>query len=213
VLLRLTTARAQRLGGEALRDGVDRIVVWRPSPHERRCHPELDKQASVTGRFIVRRVQPSDGARPFLLALFTTLEQTPEQILKLYGQRWNIETDLRTLKKNLRLDQLSSATVEMVAKEIEVGIASYNLVRAMICLASKQSGTSPRSYRFTSVSRIVQTFSHRLATVTDPQAAQQLFEQMMRHIQQAQHPRRKKPRPSYPRQVWQRGKYFPTHKS
>jgi len=213
VLLRLTTARAQRLTGRSLRDGVDRTVVWRPSPYERRCHPELDPQASVTGRLVVRRVQPNNGARPFLLALFTTLEQTPKQILELYGQRWNIETDLRTLKKTLRLDQLSSATVEMVAKEIEVGIASYNLVRAMIHVASRQSGSVPRSYSFTRVSRIVQIFSNKLATVTDPCAEHQLFDQMMRHIQQSQHPRRTKRRPSYPRQVWQRGKYFPTHKS
>jgi hypothetical protein len=213
VLLRLTTARAKRLCGEELRDGVDRKVVWRPSPHELRAHPELDKQASVTGRLIVQRVQPSNGARPFLLALFITREGAPKQIVELYGQRWNIETDLRTLKQTLHLDQLTAATVEMVAKEIELGIASYNLVRAMIQLASRQSGAPPRSFSFTSVSRIVQAFSSKIAAATTPQEAQRLFQQMMRYIQHSQHPRRTKPRPSYPRQVYQRGAYFPTRKS
>jgi hypothetical protein len=53
--------------------------------------------AVVSGRFIVRQVQPSNGAAPFLLALLT-LEDSPEQVLELYGKRWNIEVDLRHLK-------------------------------------------------------------------------------------------------------------------
>lgn len=213
VLLRLTAARAKRIGGQEMHDGVDRVVGWRPSPHERHCHTELSKDASVTGRLIVRRVRPSNGAAPFLLALFTTLELPVAQILALYGQRWNIETDLRTLKKTLRLDQLTSTTVEMVEKEIEIGVAAYNLVRAMILVASRQSGAPPRSYSFTSVARIVQAYSHVIANAAHPAAAEGLFEQMVRHIQQSKHPSRRKRRPSYPRQVWQRGKYFPTHKT
>ena len=212
MLLRLTTPRAQSLAGGKLRDGIDRKVLWRPSAHERRCHKELDPQASVAGRLVVRKVCPSNGTRPFLLALFTTRDDTPAQLLKLYGQRWNIETDLRTLKKTLRLDQLTSATEEMVAKEIELGITAYNLVRASILLASEQSGLPPRSYRFTSVSRIVETFTDMIDRATDPRDKQKYFDQMMQVIQQARHPHRRKPRGSYPRQVWQRGKYFPTHK-
>jgi len=46
----------------------------------------------------------------------------------------------------------------MVAKEIEMAITAYNLVRALMSLASKQSGIPPRGYTFTKVRRI-STFS------------------------------------------------------
>jgi len=209
VLLRLTSSRAQRLAGEPLRNRMNRSVTWRPSPADRRSHPTLPKDASVTGRLIVRRVQPDNGGKPFLLAVFTTLEPKEKQVLALYGQRWKIETDLRTLKSTLRLDQLTCSTPDMVAKEIDAGIAAYNLVRAVTCLASEQSGIPPRGYSFTRVRRIVQTFTPLVVAAPDPQRAKRAFDQMMQYVQQAVLPRRRRRRPAYPRQVWNRGDRFP----
>ncbi len=213
ILLRLTSVRAQRLAGEPLRDGIDRPVVWKPSREDRRSHPDLPADACVGGRLIVRQVQPENGAHPFLLALFTTLPSPQQELLNLYGQRWNIETDLRTLKSELCLDQLTCSTPEMAAKEIEMSIAAYNLVRAVIWLASEQSGVPPRGYGFTKVRRIIETFAPALAAATDQQAAKRLFDQMMHYVQQAKLPRRRRRRPSYPREVWNKGAKFPNRKS
>jgi hypothetical protein len=71
VVLRLTTVRAQHLAGGPLQDGTDQAIQWRPSREDRRSHPELPSDACVSGRLIVSQVQPSNGAEPFLLALFT----------------------------------------------------------------------------------------------------------------------------------------------
>jgi putative transposase len=212
VLLRLTPERARRLFGGALQDGIDRSFVWKPSKADRRSHPDLLEDACVSGRLIVRQVQPDSGATPFLLALFTTLPTSQEEVLGVYGQRWAIETDLRTLKSSLRLDQLTCSTPEMVAKEIEMGVAAYNLVRAMIGLASEQSGIPPRGYSFTKVRRIMQTFAPLLAEAPNEQAAKRIFGQMMRYVQQSKLPHRKRKRPSYPREVWQKGYTFPHRK-
>jgi hypothetical protein len=212
VLLRLTAARAQRLAGEILHDGIDREIVWKPSRADRRSHPDLPADACVKGRLLVRKVQPNDGGDAFLLSLFTTLQSSVENVYGLYGQRWGIETDLRTLKSTLRLDQLTCTTPDMVAKEIEMGITAYNLVRALICLASKQSGIPPRGYRFTKVRRILQAFGPTLANAPDPQTAQRIMDQIMTCVQQSKLPRRKSKRPSYPRAVWKRGGTFPSHK-
>ena len=209
VLLRLTGMRAQHLAGEPLRNRMNRRVEWRPSRADRRRHPELPAGVCITGRLIVRRVQPERGGKPFLLALFTSLELKEKKLLDLYGQRWKIETDLRTLKSTLRLDQLTSSTPEMVAKEIDMGIAAYNLVRAVTCLASEQSGIPPRGYSFTKVRRIVETFTPLIVAAADPQQAKRVFDQMMQYVQQAKLPRRRYRRPSYPRQVWNRGEKFP----
>lgn len=212
VLVRLTAARAQRLAGGALNDGVDRLVEWKPSPAERKSHPELPAEACVKGRLLILRVQPDNGAA-FLLALFTTvLSSTPEEVFRLYGQRWTIETDLRTLKSTLRLDQLTCSTPDMVGKEIDMGITAYNLVRALIGLASEQSGVPPRGYRFTKVRLILQTFGPKLANASNAKEAQQIMDLIMKCVQQSKkYPRRQK-RPSPPRAVWQRGAYFPTRK-
>lgn len=212
VVLRLTAERARRLAGGPLQHGINRALVWKPSRDDRRNHPELPSEACVRGRLIVRQVQPNNAAAPFLLALFTTLPGSWQEVFGLYGQRWTIETDLRTLKSTLCLDQLTCSTPDMVAKEIEMGIAAYNLVRAMIGAASEQSGIPPRGYSFTKVRRIVETFGPALADARNPQAAKRIFDQMMKYVQQAKLPRRTRKRPSYPREVWTRGATFPSRK-
>jgi len=208
VLLRLSAQRAQRLAGKPLKDGIDREIEWKPTRSDRKGHPDLPPDACVQGRLLVRRVQPNNGAAAFLLPLFTTVPGSTEKIYDLYGQRWNIETDLRTLKSTLHLDQLTCTTPEMAAKEIEAGIIAYNLVRALICLASRQSGAPPRSYRFTKVRRILEVFGPVLASAPDQPAAQRIMDQIMTYVQQSKvYPRK---RPSYPRAVWQKGTRFPS---
>jgi hypothetical protein len=213
VLLRLTASRARRLVGEPLRDGIDQKMVWKPSADDRKSHPDLPSDACVSGRLMVRQVQPDNGASPFLLALFTTLPSARQEVFTLYGQRRAIETDLRTLKTTLCLEQLTCSTPNMVAKEIELAIAAYNLVRAMIAFASRQSGIPPRGYSFTKVRHIVEAFAPDLAHAPNPQAAKRIFDQMMAYIQQARLPPRKRKRPSYPRAVWARRGDFPKRKS
>ena len=179
VVLRLTPTRAQRLAGAPLRDGIDRPVVWRPSRDDHRSHPGLPPDACVAGRLIVRQVQPDNGATPFLLALFTTLPIDQDEVLKLYGQRWNVETDLRSLKSTLQLDQLTCTTPELVAKELHMAMATYNLVRAVICLAAERSGIPPRGYSFTRVRNVIAAFTPLLATAKTKPEAQQYFDRRM----------------------------------
>jgi hypothetical protein len=209
VLLRLTTARAQRMAGGPLQDGIDRPVVWTPSRADRRSHPSLPADACVKGRLIVRQVQPDNGAAPFLLALFTTLRIDQDEVLRLYGQRWNIETDLRTLKSTLQLEQLSCSTPEMAAKELYMAMAAYNLVRAVTCLAAERSGIPPRGYSFTQVRRVIEAFTPIVATAKNEQEAQGYFDLMMYYVGQAKLPKRQRKRPSYPRAVWNKGESFP----
>lgn len=209
IVLRLTPQRAQRLAGEALHDGIDRVIVWKPSRGDRKSHPDLPPDAAIQGRLLVRQVQPNN--KTFLLALFTTAPSSVE-VFQLYGKRWTIETDLRTLKSTLGLDQLMCSTPDMVAKEIVMGITAYNLVRALIGVASQQSGISPRSYRFTKVRLIMQTFAPLLAHAPDEQVSKHIWDQIMKHIQESTVPKRKRKRPPYPREIWQRGASFPSRK-
>jgi hypothetical protein len=212
-LLRMTLVRAQRLAGGPLQEGTDRPVVWQPSREDRKSHPRLPADAGVAGRLIVRQVQPDNGAAPFLLALFTTLPIDQDQVLKLYGLRWNVETDLRTLKCTLQLEQLSCTTPEMVAKELNVAMAAYNLVRAVTCLAAERSGIPPRGFSFTRVRRILETFTPLVANASNQQQAQKHFELMMYYVGQSKLPKRQRKRSPYPRAVWSKGANFPSRKA
>jgi hypothetical protein len=212
VVLRLTVQRARSMAGEALRDGIDRALVWKPTAADRKKHPELPAAASVTGRLQVRKVQPNDHSAPFLLALFTTTRSTADDAFQTYGKRWSIETDLRTLKSTLSLDQLVCATPDMVAKEIDLGYVAYNLVRACIGFASERSGVPPRGYSFTKVRLILEAFGPLLANAPDPASRQRIMSQVMTFIQQSKLPRRKRKRPSTPRAVWSKGSRYPSRK-
>lgn len=210
IVLRLTLTRARHLFGETLKDGTDCPYEWIPSRHDRKLHPDVPPDACVQGRLIVRQVQPDDGTAPVLLALFTTRPESVEEILDIYGQRWNIETDLRTLKSQLGMEQLSCATPEMVAKEIDMAFAAYNLVRAAMCMAARQSGLRPRQYSFTRSARIVASFAPQISSAANEQEAKCHSERMMYFLQQARLPRRK--RTSYPRAVWGIRKQYPRRK-
>lgn len=212
VLLRLTIQRAKALAKAPLRDGMDLPIRWEPSSYERRQHPALPADAAVEGRWIAQQVQPHNGATPFLLIVFTTLDEDADSIIELYGYRWNIETDLRSLKTTLRLDQLDSTTPDMVAKEIDVGMLAYNLVRAITCIAAQKADGQPRQYSFTRVRNVINAYAPMIAAAPDQRRAQQLFDDMMYYVHQAKLPRRHRKRPSYPRAVWPKPQTYP-HKA
>lgn len=207
VLLRLTTARAQHLAGGPLQDGTDRRMQWKPTREDRRSHPQLPADACVWGRLMVRQVQPSNGAKPFLLPLFTTLEDPPEQAVELYGKRWTMEVDLRSLKGTLRLEELTCTSTEMVAKEIDVAMLAYNLVRAVIYLTALKAGLEPRAFSFTQVRNVLQVFLPRIAAAPDERTARKLYDDMLYYLSQCKLPQRK--RSSYPRGVWPKPKTYP----
>jgi hypothetical protein len=210
MLLRLTAQRAKSLLQGPLQDGTDRHIQWRPSRDDRRKHPQLPADASVTGRVIVRRVQPSNGKEAFLLALFTTLTAPAEEVVAIYGRRWNIETDLRHLKENLGLHQLACTSPEMVAKEIHAAMLAYNLVRAVTWLAARETGLPPRAFGFTRVSRVVRAFAPLIAAARSEAEAREILERMMYYVRQAKiYPRKRR---SYPREVWPQPQAFPVRK-
>ncbi len=211
VVLRLTSERARHLSKGELQDGMDLRIQWKPTQQDRRSHPELPADSSVSGRLIVRRVQPSDGSQPFLLPLFSTLKEEPEQSIELFGHRWNIETDLRCLKSTLGLEELTCTTPEMVGKEIDVGMLAYNLVRAVTWLAAQKAGLQPRQFSFTRVCNVIHAFAPLIAAAGQREA-QELFDTMMYYVGQAKLPRRRRKRPSYPREVWPKRHKFPKRK-
>ena len=66
----------------------------------------------------------------------------------MYKLRWNIETDLRSLKRTLELHQVAGKSKDMVEKEVMMAVCAYNVVRAVIYLSAAQAGLRPRQLSF-----------------------------------------------------------------
>ena len=82
------------------------------------------------------------------LYLFTTLDLPADEIVQLYARRWNIETDLRSLKRTVRLHHINAKSDDMLEKELLIAMAAYNFVRAVMCMAARPSRIDPRQLSF-----------------------------------------------------------------
>jgi hypothetical protein len=209
VVLRLTASRARKLLGRPLQAGRDETVEWRPSRFDRRGQPNWPAEAALRGRLLI---VSSPGAREPLLCLFTTLESPAPAVASLYELRWNVETDLRSLKQTLRLQMLTSKSVAMMEKELLVAVAAYNLVRAVMRLAADQAGVPSRRLSFTSVYWVVEGFLPLLLRAKTQKTRNRYLDQMVALAARYKLPSRRKKR-SYPREVWGTGYRFPTRKA
>lgn len=206
LLLRLTAARAQKVLGGVLRNGTHRKLVWQASRWDREKHPSLPEQASIEGWVVVCR-NPSRPQEK--LCLFTTLESSPQELLDLYKLRWNIETDLRSLKRTVGLHQIHSRAVPMAEKELVLAVAAYNLVRAIMLVAAQRAGLAPRQLSFAGAQAAIVAALPGLDRATSQAEYNRRMDLLLAYVVQARLPRRKRKR-SYPRQIWGRGGSFPT---
>ncbi len=210
MLFRLTAARAQKvLGGDSLRPGRRRKIQWEVSSGDRKTHPHLPTDAVVKGWIVACR---HPAQKEELLYFFTTLDLKPKRILAIYKLRWNIETDLRSLKRTVELHRITSKTPDMVEKEVLMAICAYNVVRAVMYLSASGAGLTPRQLSFSHVQDAVLACWPYLTHAPTPAEFQEELQRLLRMAAQATLPHRSGRR-SYPREVWGRGEHFPPRRS
>jgi hypothetical protein len=210
-VVRLTKVRANALqGGPIARQG-DYPVDWRPSRWDGRSkkHPQpppWPADAHVEGRLIAWRV--GRGKHKQWLYLFSTTALPAEEVVALYGRRWNIETDLRSLKQTVRLCRISAHSQDMVEKELLVAVMAYNLVRAIMFQAAQRSRIDPRQLSFTYACNVVLNGCSDILAARTAEKREQKIDQIIDWVACCRLPKRKKRR-CYPREVWGRGFRFP----
>ncbi|HUE65487.1 MAG TPA: IS4 family transposase [Rhizomicrobium sp.] len=206
MIFRLTTARAQKvLHGINLRPGRRRKVKWEASRWDRSSHPDLAEGTVVEGWVVACR---HPARRDEILFFFTTLDVKPKRILALYRLRWNIETDLRSLKRTVDLHQVNSKSQAMVEKEVLMAICAYNVVRAVQYLSASRAGLTPRQLSFSTAQDAVMAAWPYLQRASNAAEFHQEVQRLLLVVAQSRLPRRSRQR-SYPRAVWGRGGQFP----
>jgi hypothetical protein len=207
MVLRLTAVRAKALLGRTISCVGDYAVCWRASRWDgKKGQQPWSADASLPGRLIAWRV--GRGKRKQWLYLFTTSSLPAEEVVALYGRRWLIETDLRSLKQTVRLQRILVQSADMMEKELLVAVMAYNLVRAIMFQAAQRANIDPRQLSFTYARNIVlDGYPKVLAAQTVEQQEQEL-ERIVDLVARCRLPKHTKRR-SYPREVWGRGYRFP----
>jgi hypothetical protein len=209
VVIRLKDDRARKVAGGPIVSEGEQPICWKPSHADGRRRGGMPQDANICGRLISVRV--GRGQSKQWLHLFTTLTLPQAEVVELYAKRWNIETDLRSLKRTVNLHHIAARNESMMEKELLTGIAAYNLVRTVIALAAYRHNLEPRQLSFTFVLNVVNARWPKLQTITDADLYRQEVIQMLDAAAQGKHPTRKKRR-TFPRAVWGRAHSFPSRK-
>ena len=213
VVLRLTAVRAKSLMGGSISRVGDYSVRWQASRWDGKKNKQQAQQpppwpadAGLEGRLIAWRV--GRGKHQQWLYLFTTLSLPAQEVVDLYGRRWRIETDLRSLKQTVRLQRISVQSADMMEKELLVAVMAYNLVRAIMFQAAQRARIDPRQLSFTYACNIVLDGYPKVLAARTAKQQQQELERIIDLVVRCRLPKRTKRR-SYPREVWGRGYRFP----
>ncbi len=208
-VLRLKTAQARRVAGGPLRPGLDCDVVWTPSLYDLRT-ADVPAQP-IPGRFIYLRVE-RDGFRPLDLYLFTTLKDRMafplSEVAALYGMRWNVELDLRHVKTTLQMEQLAGQSVDIVRKELVLGLTAYNLLRGLMGVAALSAERLPLELSLAQCWRRTQDACRSISATTTPAEVERIAERLLIRLGHCVLPKRKRER-FEPRMIWGRPQKYP----
>ena len=132
----------------------DQLVEYH-KPKERPKWLSAAAYAALPQTLVVRELRYTiriPGRRTQQVTLVTTLldakRYSARALAKLYGLRWQAETDLKALKQTLGLDVLRSQTVPGVVKELLAFAIIYNLVRRVMHTAAQQQQVEPARISF-----------------------------------------------------------------
>jgi hypothetical protein len=205
-VLRLTEERFRPLMRAAERVGEGEWeLVWRPSVSNRRSDPELPADARV---FVhLKEIRVPNGPT---LWLASSVNESNETLAELYRRRQHIETDLRDLKRTMRMEELRGGTVDLVLKEIAAATIAYNLVVLIRGLAAERVRVEPRRLSFSRVWALVKRLLLESFAASDPARAEERIEMTLRMAGQCKLPNR--PGRNYPREVIPRRRKFPERK-
>ena len=200
LLARLTQSRAAKLArsaGLTLAPGLDARITWRPTRHDQ-C-PEGLTPEPIEGRLIAQRIE-RPGFRSITLYLFTTLLEaqtySAQALVQLYGQRWQVELDLRYVKAQMDLGFLDCHSADMARKEWLAGLIAYNLIRWTMACAAARAQVPLETLSFSRARELLVGWCLRWSA-RNPTIASWML--LLGRIAKARLPKRRKPRPSEPR--------------
>ena len=213
-LLRLNTPVAKHLcGDQPLHPGCDLDVVWKRAPNNK-VEPDLPTP-DIPGRLIFVRLE-KNGFRPIDLYLFTTLTDRnaypAAELVALYGLRWHIELDFRHVKTTLDMEHLDGKSIDIVRKELILGLAAYNLLRGLMTTAALDANVLPCQLSLAKCWRRTVDACRGLSAQASAEETAHVLDRLLQRLGRCLLPKRNHER-FEPRAVWGRAQVFPKIKS
>jgi Transposase DDE domain len=201
-VLRLTKARFESMvrKGKKLGEGQWELA-WQPNRWERKSNPQWPAEATLRVRLHEVRV-----SEKLTLWLLSSLPEEGAEVAAIYGHRQDIETDLRDLKRTLRLEEMRGRSTDMVAKELAAATVAYNLAQMIRRLAAARVQIEPRRLSFSRVWSLVKVLLLESLGTTDPARVRERIELLLRMSGECKLPNR--PGRQYPREVIARRRKF-----
>ncbi|QDV19819.1 Transposase DDE domain protein [Gimesia panareensis] len=145
--------RGRRLGK------YDHLIIWtrpqRPKWMDKTTYEQIPETILLRE---IRYNVVENGRRTQAMTVVTTLldeEYTKADIAELYGFRWNVELDLRSIKDTLNLGHLRCKSPAMIRCELWVTMLGYNLIRTTAAGAAVLHRKRPRQISFTSACQFI----------------------------------------------------------
>ena len=170
---RKTTMRKGKIIGEC-----DKLVTW---TKPQKCPQGLSEAefAALPSTLTVREIYYYiiiPGFRTERVSLITTLLDTTIystlEVLKLYGERWNAEVNLKHLKTTLGMEVLRCKTPQMVRKELYIYLPRYNLLRTLMWSSGNTYGAPPLRLSLQGTRHHLDNFIPKLLAATSTQRDQ-----------------------------------------
>jgi hypothetical protein len=133
---------------------------------------------------LIRATFRRNGQRKHLWLVTTLLDlqrYSRSSIVKLYRQRWEIETRIGSLKTTLQMNVLQSKKVANVSSEVAATILAHNLVWRLSHQAAQQTHRPADRISFLGAVRTVLAFSLPLQT-SNPTERPKIYTALLHHI-------------------------------
>ena len=99
------------------------------------------------------------NGRVYVTTFRNDKKYTKQELAALYGLRWQVEVNLKSIKSIMKMDMLSCKSPGMVKKEVGVHFLAYNLVRIMMAEACSKCLLHPNEISFKGTLQLLNKFT------------------------------------------------------
>jgi len=159
------------------------IVRLYLAPQLRKRYNDDSLPRYINVRLIGAKFQRNGKLRQIWLVttLLNPRRYSRSSIVKMYRQRWEIETRIGSLKTTLQMNVLQSKKAKNVYYEVAATVLAHNLVWTVIHQAAKQTQTKAHRISFLGAVRTILAFSFQLQT-TNLSERHRAYTAMLHHI-------------------------------
>jgi hypothetical protein len=178
VVFEMTSARAKSYLKNKFKAGIDQEIIWSPSKHELKKYPDWREDEVIRGRLITKKIKRNGKVQ--ILSIFTTLmEIAKEDILRLYDRRWEVEGEIRDVKRTLGFAEVKAKTPDMVEKELLAAIVAYNIARAVIKIAAKEYEVETKAISFKNTFVMLDDYAWQMILAKKEEELHRLHDEML----------------------------------